>query len=50
MAARARVIHTHHDRHWWRSHYNTTFVLFGGGYYYWDAGYWYPAYGYNPYL
>ena len=36
----------HHDRHWWTSHY-TRFVLFGGGYYFWDAGYWYPAYGYD---
>lgn len=48
-AARGRVVHTRHDRGWWRSHYNTTFVLFGGGYYYWDTGYWYPAYGYDPY-
>lgn len=47
--ARTRVVHTYHDRGWWRSHYNTTFVLFGGGYYYWDAGYWYPAFGYDPY-
>ena len=39
----------HRDRSWWRSHYNR-FALFGGGYYYWDAGYWYPAYGYDPYL
>lgn len=36
-----------HDRNWWRSHY-TRFVLFGGGYYYWDNYYWYPAYGYDP--
>jgi hypothetical protein len=35
-----------HDRGWWRSHFNR-FVLFGGGYYYWDGGYWYPAYGYD---
>ncbi len=47
--ARSRVVHTHHDRNWWRSHYNTTFVLFGGGYYYWNDGYWYPAFGYDPY-
>ena len=20
----------------------------GGGYYYWDGGYWYPAWGYDP--
>lgn len=38
----------HHHRDWWRSHY-TSFVLFGGGYYYWNAGFWYPAYGYDPY-
>jgi hypothetical protein len=35
------------DRDWWRSRYNR-FALFGGGYYYWDRGYWYPAYGYDP--
>ena len=35
-----------HDREWWRSRYNR-FALFGGGYYYWDRGYWYPAYGYD---
>jgi hypothetical protein len=37
----------HHDRDWWRSRYNR-FALFGGGYYYWDNNYWYPAYGYDP--
>jgi putative peptidoglycan binding protein len=47
--ARHRWVRTYHNRDWWRSHYNTTFVLFGGGYYYWDAGYWFPAYGYDPY-
>jgi hypothetical protein len=36
----------HYHRNWWRSHY-TRFVLFGGGYYYWNSGYWYPAYGYD---
>ena len=35
------------DRGWWRSHYNR-FALFGGGYYYLNSGYWYPAYGYDP--
>ena len=34
------------SRDWWRSRYNR-FALFGGGYYYWDRGYWYPAYGYD---
>lgn len=47
-AARRRVIRNRHDRNWWRNRYNTTFVLFGGGYFYWDTGYWYPAYGYSP--
>ena len=23
-------------------------MLVGGGYYYFDAGYWFPAWGYNP--
>jgi hypothetical protein len=46
--ARNRHNREHHDRGWWRSHYNRI-VLFGGGYYYWDGGYWYPAYGYDPY-
>jgi hypothetical protein len=36
-----------HDRSWWHSHFNTI-VLIGGGYYYWDNGYWYPAWGYDP--
>ena len=39
---------THHHHHWWTSHY-TRFALFGGGYYFWDSGFWYPAYGYDPY-
>jgi hypothetical protein len=46
----ARRYHGRHgtrDRSWWRSNYNR-FALFGGGYYYWDRGYWYPAYGYDP--
>jgi len=44
--ARSHWIHEHHDHGWWRSHYRNI-VLFGGGYYYWDGGYWYPAYGYD---
>jgi hypothetical protein len=46
--ARSQVIRTFHDRDWWRDHFHTRFVLFGGGYYYWNSGYWYPAYGYSP--
>lgn len=35
-----------HDRNWWRSRFNI-FILVNGGYYYQDAGYWYPAWGYD---
>jgi hypothetical protein len=45
--ARRRRPREHHDRFWWRSHF-TRFALFGTGYYFWDGGYWYPAYGYDP--
>ena len=37
-----------HDRDWWRNHC-TTIILIGGGFYAWDLGYWYPAYGYDSY-
>ena len=36
-----------HDRSWWRSHY-TRIVFVSGGWYYWNAGYWFPAWGYAP--
>jgi hypothetical protein len=36
-----------HDRGWYSSHYNRV-ELIGGGYYYWNNGYWYPAWGYDP--
>ena len=39
--------HERHDRIWWKRHF-TTIVLVGGGYYYWNAGYWFPAWGYDP--
>ena len=38
----------HHDRNWWRNHCHTI-ILIGGGFYAWDLGYWYPAYGYDSY-
>lgn len=48
--ARSRVVHGHHNRNWWVARYpHTRFVLFGGGFYFWNLGYWYPAYGYDPY-
>ncbi|MGH7982017.1 MAG: peptidoglycan-binding domain-containing protein, partial [Candidatus Udaeobacter sp.] len=34
-----------HDRGWWRSHFNTV-VFVNGGWWYWNAGYWFPAWGY----
>jgi len=36
-----------HDRQWYHSHYQRV-ELVGGGYYYWNNGYWYPAWGYSP--
>jgi hypothetical protein len=36
-----------HDRGWWRSHY-TRIVFVNNGWYYWNAGYWFPAWGYAP--
>jgi hypothetical protein len=42
-----RYRHERHNRVWWKQHF-AVIVLAGGGYYYWDAGYWCPAWGYNP--
>jgi len=42
-----RYRHERHDRFWWKQHYRTI-ALAAGGYYYFDAGYWYPAWGYDP--
>jgi hypothetical protein len=36
-----------HDRGWWRSRYNRVVFVYGG-WYAWNAGYWYPAWGYAP--
>jgi hypothetical protein len=36
-----------HDRRWYHSRYQRV-ELVGGGYYYWNNGYWYPAWGYDP--
>jgi putative peptidoglycan binding protein len=41
-----RCRHEHHDCNWWR-HHCRTIVFVNTGYYYLDAGYWYPAYGYD---
>jgi len=36
-----------HDHGWWVAHYPRV-VLIGGGWYYWNAGFWFPAWGYEP--
>src|SRR4029434_668335 len=36
-----------HDEGCYRSRYSRV-ELIGGGYYYWNNGYWYPAWGYSP--
>jgi Putative peptidoglycan binding domain len=36
-----------HDEGWYRSHYARV-ELIGGGYYFFNNGYWYPAWGYSP--
>ncbi len=36
-----------HDRNWWHNHCDTI-VFVSTGYYFLDAGYWYPAFGYDP--
>jgi hypothetical protein len=36
-----------HNCNWWKQHF-TSIVFVNSGYYYLDAGYWYPAWGYDP--
>ncbi|MEP7015950.1 MAG: peptidoglycan-binding domain-containing protein [Verrucomicrobiota bacterium] len=36
-----------HDHDWWHNHHNKIVIVFGGAYY-WDNGYWFPAFGYQP--
>jgi Putative peptidoglycan binding domain len=38
----------HHDHDWWR-HHCFAFVLFDFGWWGWWDGWWYPAWGYDPY-
>jgi hypothetical protein len=42
-----RCWHERHDRTWWKARYRTI-VFVNSGYYYWFAGYWFPAFGYDP--
>ena len=36
-----------HDQGWYHSHYPNV-TLIAGGYYFFNAGYWFPAWGYSP--
>jgi hypothetical protein len=36
-----------HDQGYYRSNYGSNLLLIGGGWYYWNSGYWYPAWGYD---
>jgi hypothetical protein len=38
----------HHDHDWWR-HHCVAIVFFDGGYWGWEDGWWFPAWGYDPY-
>ena len=35
-----------HDRDWWRHNHSRIVFVFGGPYY-WNSGYWFPAWGYD---
>ena len=37
-----------HDQNWWRGHYGNNITFVFGAPYYWNAGYWFPAWGYTP--
>ena len=37
---------TWQDKTWWMTHHHRT-VVACGGWYYWNAGYWFPAWGYH---
>lgn len=37
-----------HDQNWWHNRYRNNIVFVFGAPYYWNANYWFPAWGYNP--
>src|SRR5260370_40089173 len=37
-----------HDQGWWHNHYHNNIVFVFGAPYFFNAGYWYPAWGYYP--
>jgi Putative peptidoglycan binding domain len=46
--ARAQCSREFHSRDWWR-HHHVLVVFYGGGYWFWNAGWWFPAWGYDPF-
>lgn len=44
---RYRFKFEHHDRTWWHTHY-TRVMLIEGCWYFYEGGFWFPAYGYDP--
>ena len=40
--------HHHHHHDWWR-HHCAAIIFFDSGWWGWDDGWWYPAWGYDPY-
>jgi hypothetical protein len=42
------TMNTGHDHDWWRHHCDAI-VFVGGGFWGWYDGWWYPAWGYDPY-
>lgn len=40
--------HHHHDHHWWHNHC-AAFIFWDWGWWGWWDGWWYPAWGYDPY-
>jgi hypothetical protein len=37
-----------HDQGWWNNHYHNNITFVFGAPYFFNAGYWYPAWGYQP--
>jgi hypothetical protein len=37
-----------HDQGWWHNHYHNNITWVFGAPYFWNAGYWFPAWGYTP--
>ena len=44
----ANNCHHHHDHNWWK-HHCVAIIFFDWGWWGWWDGWWYPAWGYDPY-